>query len=564
MKNIKLLVGLAVGVGLYFVFKNKENSETRDLVGDENLANDLNQALDDLERAQEDLMASQEEVVSLQGQIQAKETIIQQQITEIADLESQIAGYIASAQNYDDPQIPILNNTIKELEEYLAGEIIKYNELDEQLTNALLLANTRQQEIDLLNSNVNDLNDIIIDKDNAIALKEQEIFDKEDLISELGNTNTTLLTQKDELEANKVLLESQLQGLNADVGTLGATITQKDEIIGVKDAEILTLSNQINEKNTQIASIEIEKNQLQSELDFAIEENSSDDILIQGYIDDINLKNGEISSLNSAKNSLQAELLEAQGDYSTGLSAWNNEKNTLNSEISSLGSDISALNSQIGTLTYQRDTAQNNMVSFQTQLEAKTQELSLAMIDMNELQVENEGYSSDISSLQSEVSSLQSQYNTQASLVTTKQSEINTLNSQLSSMTTNYNNAVSQKNQLQGQLAVSQSNVDGLYEEITELENQLDTAQGTISARETTISGLESDVFDLEAENSELETLNDETLVQLYGADKTADGVGGFQGIVTSNVFNSYFPQSYQQSIGVGPALAQPDSGKVN
>ena len=408
MKNIKLLVGLAVGVGLYFVFKNKENSETRDLVGDENLANDLNQALDDLERAQEDLMASQEEVVSLQGQIQAKETIIQQQITQIADLESQIT----SLQNYNNPQIPILNNTIAELEENLAGEIIKYNELDEQLTNAMLLADTRQQEIDLLNSNVNNLNDIIIDKDNAIALKEQEIFDKDDLIAELGNTNTTLLNQKNELEANKVLLESQLEGLNADVGTLGATITLKDEIISEKNVEIVALSNQINEKNNEIASIESEKNQLQSELDFAIEENSSDDILIQNYINSINLKNGEISSLNSEKTSLEAQLLEAQGNYSSGLTAWNNEKTTLNSEISSLESDISGLNSQIGTLTYQRDTAQNNVVNFQNQLEAKTQELSLAMIDMNELQVENEGYSSEISSLQSEVESIQSQYNT--------------------------------------------------------------------------------------------------------------------------------------------------------
>ena len=173
-------------------------------------------------------------------------------------------------------------------------------------------------------------------------------------------------------------------------------------------------------------------------------------------------------------------------------------------------------------------------------------------------------YSSDIINLQSEVSSLQSQYNTQVALVSTKQSEINTLNSQLTSMTNNYNSAVSQKNQLEGQLTVAQNNVSELYDEVSDLENQLDTAQDTISARDNTISGLESDVFDLEAENIELETLNDATLVQLYGEDRTADGVGGFEGVVTPGVFGAYFPQSYQESLGVGPALAQPDTNKVN
>ena len=142
MKNSKLLVGLAVGIGLYLVFKNKNGDDGTRIVNSdaEALRTQLDKALSDLEEKMNELSAAQNEIANLQSDIEGKNTIIQQQITEIASLEAEIAELLA----YDDPQIPILEGAINEIQNLLDEEIIKVNDLETNLFDVTELATIRQ------------------------------------------------------------------------------------------------------------------------------------------------------------------------------------------------------------------------------------------------------------------------------------------------------------------------------------------------------------------------------------------------------------------------------------
>jgi chromosome segregation ATPase len=397
----------------------------------------------------------------------------------------------------EDPQIPILIDTINGLEENLAQEIIIRNEFETNYNNALdeiaekeaLLIEKENQINGLINDNVSYINDNE-NLQNTIDIRNGEITD-------LLNLNDILQNEKEALILDKAGLQSQIDGLNIDVTNLNDTVQNQASEITNKDAEILSLNNSINGLNSNISLLQTEKGQLESELLLAQNENAGDDVLINGLNNDINGLNVQIATLTEEKNILSAELLDAQGYHNTQLNAWNNERISLEADISGLNSDIDGLNNQVSSITAQLNLAQDNVTNITGQLTQKQQQLDLLTIDYNDVVAENEGYTSDILALDNQISGLQSDLAEQQQLVITKSAELQDYIGQLETMTTNYN------------LAVAQRDANSLL--VTQWQT---TAQDTWS--------------DLQTANAQNETM----LVELFGEDKVPGGDnGGLHGI---------------------------------
>ena len=247
MKNNKLLIGLAVGAMLYFVFKNKDADDTTRIGGESDDANalrqQLNNALADLDAKILELSESQSQVSVLEGQVTSKDAIIQGQITEIARLN----GIIESLNDTDDPQIPTLTGTIFELNNQLDELIIRRNELEGELDNALNEIEAKEQALIIRQTTIDNLM-----ADNTVHLAdidslEAEIIIRNNDIADALDLNAILENEKEVLINDKLTLQDQINGLNINVTNLNDALDVKEVTITQKSQEITTLSNNISE-----------------------------------------------------------------------------------------------------------------------------------------------------------------------------------------------------------------------------------------------------------------------------------------------------------------------------
>ena len=223
----------------------------------------------------------------------------------------------------------------------------------------------KQDDIDSIATSLSALND--------------DLEEKEDLIFSLQEQNRGLNNIKEGLEATLDAKLAEITNLNTQIATLEA---EKNELqvayTGMQDLyNELVATNEDNQEQIEgliqhISTLEDTIASLQEDIDGLVEDNAqleADKAVLQNTIA---LKEGEITRLSSAISNLQAEKAALQETYNTlqaNYATLEEQYNRLVSTNNITVQQITDLNSQISTLNGQISTLQQQIAQLEAQIE---------------------------------------------------------------------------------------------------------------------------------------------------------------------------------------------------